>query len=51
MEENEIEENKDQTCTRCGLRSYEEECPSCGTPFIDKKDEEDEEYDWRETKR
>jgi len=50
-EENEKKEKKEPICPRCGLRSYDSECPSCGTPIIDKKDEEEEEYDWREHKR
>lgn len=49
-EENDVEQKKDPTCPRCGLRSYEEECSNCGTPIIDKKDDE-EEYDWREHRR
>lgn len=49
----EIEQNQsnDPICPRCGLRSYSNECAQCGTPIVDKKDEEDEEYDWREKKR
>lgn len=45
------ESSKDPTCPRCGLRSFGEECQNCGTPIVSKKDDEDEEYDWRETKR
>lgn len=48
------EKNTDPTCPRCGLRSYDDECRSCGTPIIDKndtKDEEDDNYNWREHKR
>ncbi|MES2930205.1 MAG: hypothetical protein V4665_00255 [Patescibacteria group bacterium] len=44
-------EKGDTNCPRCGLRSYDTECANCGTPIVDKKDDEDEEYDWRETKR
>lgn len=51
--EEELEDatKNDPTCPRCGLRSFDEECANCGTPIVDKKDDEDEEYDWRETKR
>ncbi len=51
--EEEVEENKksDPTCPRCGLRSFDSECAQCGTPIVDKSDDEDEEYDWRETRR
>jgi ribosomal protein L37E len=51
--EQEITEKKhgDTTCGRCGLRAFGTECPNCGTPLVDKKDDEEEEYDWRETKR
>lgn len=41
----------DSICPRCGLRTYEELCPSCGTAIVDKTDDEDEEYDWREKHR
>jgi hypothetical protein len=54
MENDEIETPKikeDSSCPRCGLRSYGEFCQSCGTPVVDKSDDEDEEYDWRETRR
>lgn len=54
MENDEIETPKikeDSSCPRCGLRSYGEFCQSCGTPIVDKSDDEDEEYDWRETRR
>lgn len=44
-------EKSDPTCPRCGLRSYDTECAVCLTPIVDKKDEEEEEYDWREKKR
>lgn len=56
-EENyEIEETKqDPTCPRCGLRVFGEECGACGTPIIldkkDKKEDEDDNYNWREHKR
>ncbi len=42
---------KDPTCPRCGLRSYDSDCPQCGTPIVNKKEDEEEEYDWREHKR
>jgi len=54
MEENEeniIKDKKEPVCPRCGLRSYDEVCQACGTPIVDKSDDEEEEYDWRETKR
>lgn len=41
----------DSQCPRCGLRSYDDVCQSCGTPIVDKSDDEEEEYDWREHKR
>jgi ribosomal protein L37E len=44
-------EAKEPICPRCGLRSYDEVCQNCGTPIVDKKDEEEEEYDWREKHR
>lgn len=56
-EENIQEELNDPVCPRCGLRTYDDECPNCGTPIIDardvekKKEEEEEEYDWREKYR
>ena len=40
----------DSNCPRCGLRTYEDTCPNCGTPIIDNKDDEEEEYDWRESR-
>jgi ribosomal protein L37E len=46
--------DKDTNCSRCGLRSYESECRNCGTPMTNKedtKDEEDDNYNWREHKR
>jgi len=45
----EEETSKDLICPRCGLRIFEEICPNCGTPIIAKADDEDEEYDWRES--
>lgn len=54
MEEEELEEKQESTepaCPRCGLRSYNDPCPSCGAPIVDKSDDEEEEYDWRERKR
>lgn len=52
-EENEVEnlEPTEPKCPRCGLRSYSEECSNCGTKIVDKSDDEEEEYDWREYKR
>lgn len=58
-EDNYYNSNKDQeevksndpVCPRCGLRSYDDACQVCGTPIIDKADDEEEEYDWREHKR
>jgi ribosomal protein L37E len=46
-----IEEKREPTCPRCGLRSYDDQCPNCGTPIVDTSDDEEEEYDWREQKR
>ena len=53
MEEEITEEtsNGDSHCPRCGLRSYDDICQNCGSPIVDKKDDEEEEWDWRETKR
>lgn len=55
MENEETEEIKqDPTCMRCGLRVFGDECQACGTPVVlDKKDkeEEDDNYSWREHKR
>lgn len=48
--ENNEEISQDTTCPRCGLRVLDEICPSCGTPIISKTDEEEEEYDWRESR-
>ena len=50
-ENNEIKEEKDAFCPRCGLRSYDDVCQSCGTPIVDKKDDEEEDYNWREKYR
>ena len=52
-DENEkIEETtKDPVCPRCGLRSYDEICQNCGTPIVNKTDDEQEDYDWREKHR
>ncbi|MFA7315329.1 MAG: hypothetical protein WC059_00810 [Candidatus Paceibacterota bacterium] len=50
INEKEQPSSKEPTCPRCGLRSYGSVCAQCGTPIVDKKDEE-EEYDWREHKR
>ena len=54
MDENEEkveEEKKDPICPRCGLRSFDELCQNCGTLIVDKKDDEDEDYNWREKYR
>ncbi len=50
-DELEQEEVKEPVCPRCGLRSYGDSCLNCGTPIVDKTDDEEEEYDWRERKR
>jgi len=50
-EEQEEKVKKDPVCPRCGLRSFDDICQNCGTPIIDKSDDEEEDYDWRETKR
>lgn len=50
-ENNEAKSKGDSFCPRCGLRTYEEFCQSCGTPIVDKSDDEEEEYDWRERRR
>ncbi len=42
---------KDMICPRCGLRSYDEVCQKCGTPIVDKKDDEEEDTNWREKYR
>ncbi|KKP91171.1 MAG: hypothetical protein US04_C0001G0138 [Candidatus Nomurabacteria bacterium GW2011_GWD2_36_14] len=48
-----IEESNspDTQCPRCGLRTYDDVCQSCGSPIISKIDDEEEDYDWREKKR
>ena len=54
MDDEEIKEKyggSDSECPRCGLRSYGDVCPNCGTPIIDNTDDEEEEYDWREHRR
>lgn len=55
MDEEEITEKssakEDAHCPRCGLRSYDDICQNCGSPIVDKSDDEEEEWDWRETKR
>lgn len=48
------EVKSDPTCMRCGRRVLGDECGACGTPMVlDKKDkeEEDDNYSWREHKR
>jgi len=56
-EENSEEDNSvggDSNCPRCGIRTYEETCPVCGTPLNIKKgkdDDEDEYYERRREKR
>lgn len=47
----EEEHSGDSICPRCGLRTYDSECSNCGTAIVDHKDDEEEEYDWREHKR
>ncbi len=47
----EEKKTKEPVCPRCGLRSYDEVCQACGTPIVDKKDDEEEDYDWREKHR
>ncbi len=49
--ENTEKETKDPICPRCGLRSYDEICQNCGSPIVDKSDDEDEDYNWREKYR
>ncbi|KKP60878.1 MAG: hypothetical protein UR85_C0003G0090 [Candidatus Nomurabacteria bacterium GW2011_GWF2_35_66] len=54
MDEEEIIEEKtsaDSHCPRCGLRSYDDICQNCGSPILNKTDDEEEDYDWREHKR
>jgi ribosomal protein L37E len=48
---NEEIDRKEPVCPRCGLRSYDETCQACGTPIVDNKDDEDEDYNWREKYR
>lgn len=48
--EKEVKE-KESICPRCGLRSYDEICLNCGTSLVDRSDDEEEEYDWREKYR
>jgi ribosomal protein L37E len=43
--------SSDPHCSRCGLRSYDNACQSCGAPVVSKSDDEEEDYDWREHKR
>ena len=50
-EETEKKDKPEPVCPRCGLRSYDSQCSNCGTPIVDKSDDEDEEYDWREKRR
>jgi hypothetical protein len=50
-EKNEETEVKEPICPRCGLRSYDEICKNCGTAIVDKKDDEEEDYNWREKHR
>lgn len=48
------EDNDEIICPECGLRSYNKVCVNCGTLAIDEKEEkedEEEEYDWREKYR
>ncbi len=51
LEKEEQNNDKGTYCPRCGLRSYDDPCPNCGAPMVNKEDDEEEEYDWRETKR
>lgn len=53
-DENEVKEKsevKEPICPRCGLRSYDDICKNCGTPIVDKSDDEEEDYNWREKHR
>ena len=50
-EQQEAPITKEPMCPRCGLRTYDPQCPACDTPIVDKSDDEEEEYDWREKKR
>jgi len=47
---NEVE-TKEPVCPRCGLRSYDAICSNCNTPIVNKTDDEDEDYNWREKYR
>jgi len=51
-EEEEIEqEENDKTCPQCGLRQYGKSCANCDTALDEedkKKDDDLDEYDWRE---
>jgi len=49
--ENQQENKKEPVCPRCGLRSYNDICQNCGTPIVDKTDDEEEDYNWREKYR
>lgn len=53
MEEDEDKEVeiKEPVCPRCGLRSYDDICQNCHTPIVDKKDDEEEDTNWREKYR
>lgn len=48
---NSEEVKKEPVCPRCGLRSYDSVCQACESPIVDKKDDEEEDYDWREKHR
>ena len=48
---NEENNAKEPVCSRCGLRSYDDVCRNCGTPIVDKSDDEEEDYNWREKYR
>ena len=50
-EEDKKDNKKEPTCPRCGIRTYDDACPSCGAPIVDTSDDEEEEYDWREQHR
>lgn len=50
-EEETEQEEGDKTCPQCGLRQYGESCANCDTPLDEedkKKDDDLDEYDWRE---
>ena len=49
--EKEEQNSGESYCSRCGLRSYDDTCQNCGAPMVSKDDDEEEDYDWRETKR